>query len=179
MSKRRDRELRTRRALRLVRRGQPKTVEEAEALGVNLRKTGQGAFRTAYRIYGTNLLIKFPLQCKYEGCCTQHKSGGGSEGHVWHDREGKNHTRMEVKKIRALLKFPMWKKHLPPVYYFNGRDGVIVTKFYPPSKRYVVDDGRNMLMGELVKVFCGVTLGDLTDDNVRVDNHLVICDLGY
>jgi len=164
-----NRAYRTRRALRLIRKGQPKTVDEARALGLGaLIEVGQGAFRTAYRIHGTSLLIKFPLMFKYN-----------PQPDSWHDKEGKNHTRMEVKKIRALLEFPMWGKHLPPVHYFNSRDGIMVTKYYRPHKKSVVDAERNMLMGELVKEFCGVVLGDITDDNVRVDRDLVIIDLGY
>lgn len=164
-----NRSYRTRRALRLIRKSQPKTVDEARKLGLGaLIEVGQGAFRTAYRIHGTRLLIKFPLMFKYD---TQPGS--------WNDKEGKNHTRMEVKKIRSLLEFPMWRKHLPPVYYFNDRDGVMVTKYYRPRKKSVVNAERNMLIGELVKEFCGVVLGDITDDNVRVDRNLVIIDCGY
>jgi hypothetical protein len=166
---RKNRAYRTRRALRLIRKGQPKNFDEAMTLGMGaLVEVGQGAFRTAYRIHGTSLLIKFPLMFHYS-----------SEPNSWHDKEGKNHTRMEVKKIRALLEFPMWRKHLPPVYYFNARDGVMVTKYYRERKKSVVDRERNILMGELVKEFCGVVLGDITDDNVKVDDHLVIIDLGY
>ena len=147
----------TRRALRIIRKVQPKNLLEAsEALGMTLIHAGTGAFRSTYRIYGSSLLIKFPI-----------------------DREGKNHTRMEVKKIRALQKFPMWHKHLPPIHYFNGRDGVMVTKFYPKGKH--PEYARNMLIGELTKWFCGVSLGDIGPDNIRSDgdDNLILLDLGY
>jgi|ERR1700677_150415 len=170
-TQKRRRDYCTRRALKLIRRGQPKTVDEALALGLGpLIEAGTGAFRHTYRIRETNLLIKFPLKYSYPN---------GNGGKTWHSNEGKNHSRMEVKKIRALLKFPMWRKHLPPIYYFNSRDGVIVTKYYRPRKKSLYFAERNILVRNLVKEFCGVILGDLTDDNVRVDDNLVIIDLGY
>lgn len=166
---------RTRRALRLIRRGQPKTVEELERLGVGpVVGVGNGAFRAAYRIYGTSLLVKFPLDVK-------HVVNDNSPD--WSNYEGKNHTRMEVKKIRALSKFPMWKKHLPPVYYFNSRDGVLVTKFFPKGKW--VEGAKSQLISEMAKTFCGITLGDLSTDNVRTTGNskngrdLIVVDLGY
>ena len=170
-TQRKNRAYRTRRALRLINRGLPATMEMAQALGIGaLIKVGQGAFRTAYRIHGTSLLIKFPAMFSYD-------DANGSE--TWHDKEGKNHTRMEVKKIRALLKFPIMRKHLPPVYYFNGRDGVVVTKYYPKSKW--TNSATNQLVSEMIKEYCGVTLGDLSPDNVRTEphNNLILIDLGY
>jgi hypothetical protein len=167
-TQKRNRVYRTRRALRLIRRGQPKTVEEAASLLVGLDKIGQGAFRTAYRIRGTNLLIKFPLMYNY----------GVSGREDWNDKEGKNHTRMEVKKIRALMEFPIMRKHIPPVYYFNGRDGVMVTRYYPKSKW--VSCATNNLVSDMVKEYCGVTMGDLSPDNLRTETgNLIFIDCGY
>jgi hypothetical protein len=166
---------RTRRALRLIRRGQPKTVTEARASGLTLIEVGkdEGAFRTAYRIQGTTLLIKFPLLYR----CRRLETEGGPE--VWMDKDGKNHTRMEAKKIRALQAVPIMRRHTPPVYYFNSRDGVIMTRYYPKTKwvRYAVD----RLLGKLIKKHYGVTLGDLTPENLRAVEYdkLVIIDLGY
>jgi hypothetical protein len=168
---------RTRRALRLIRRGQPKTVTEARASGLTLGEVGkdEGAFRCAYRIYGTDLLIKFPLHYR----CRKDETEGGPE--VWRNKDGINHTRMEVKKIRALREFPVMRKHIPPVYYFHSRDGVIVTKYYPKVKAKWVQHAVNRLLGDMVKKYCGVVLGDLTPENLRAVSYenLVIIDLGY
>ena len=163
----------TKRALRIIKRAQPKTLEEAQALGIgHLQEVGQGAFRTAYRVYGTSLLIKFPITCRYRG----EESVGGPE--VWHDHEGKNHTRMEVKKIRILCSFRVMRKHIPPVYYYNGRDGVMVTKYYPKSTAIV--PATNTMLYEMVREFCGVILGDLSPDNIRTEGgNLMFIDCGY
>jgi hypothetical protein len=163
---------RTRKALGIIRRSQPKTIDEARAaLGMSCRKVGQGAFRTAHRIYGTDLLIKFPFQYKAEG-----EPGEGSKWTTW---DGVNHTRMEVKKIRALMKFPLMRKHLPPIYYFNGRDGVVVTRYYPKPKGIM--GATNELVAEMIYKFCGVVLGDIAPDNVRTTRgpNLIFTDLGY
>ncbi len=165
-----NRAYRTRRALRLIRKGQPKDLDEAQALGIGaLIKIGGGAFRTAYRIHGTSLVIKFPLMFNYKHI----------DGDDWNDLEGKNHTRMEVKKIRVMKESPVMRKHIPPIYYFNSRDGVMVTKYYPKAKygRFAM----NQLVSEMIKGFCGVTLGDISPDNIRVEkyNNLIFIDLGY
>jgi hypothetical protein len=131
-------------------------------MGLRLReilsktKEGNGAFRRAYRIVGTNLVIKFP-QIGWE--CKQH-------------------TRDEVKKIRALSKYRSLKKHLPPVYYYNRRDGVMVTDYYP-----LVSPAKNLgpMFTDLLYEFTGVVVGDLFGDNVRCKKpgQPVIVDLGY
>jgi hypothetical protein len=168
-----NRAYRTRRALRLIRREQPKNVHEARGLGIGaLIEVGHGAFRMAYRIHGTKLLIKFPVEFRYKDGDVE----GGPE--VWHDKEGKNHTRMEMKKIRALQAFPIMRKHIPPVYYFNARDGVFVTKYYPRDGRSIY--AIHSLVSEMIKEFCGVVLGDLSPDNIRSDPYnLIFIDLGY
>lgn len=171
-----DRNAKTRKALALIRRIQPKTWDSLANVGFKLRREGYGTFRTCYRIMGTTLLIKFPVECRYP---RQEVAGGPK---VWSDREGKNHTRMEVKKIRALSEFPMWRKHLPPIHYYNGRDGVLVTTYYRTRPAKNLEALRNRLIGELTKEFCGAVLGDITDDNVRSSTNgenLVIIDCGY
>jgi len=158
-----NRGLAKRRVLRIIRTTHPKTAHELESMGLRLReilsktKEGNGAFRRAYRIVGTNLVIKFP-QIGWE--CKQH-------------------TRDEVKKIRALSKYRSLKKHLPPVYYYNQRDGVMVTDYY----RFICPDkSKNSILSDVILEMTGVTLDDLMGDNVRSkekDGEPVFIDLGY
>jgi hypothetical protein len=174
-TQKKNRAYRTRRAMRLIRKGQPKTANEAKALSLTLIEVGkdEGAFRTAHRIQGTDLLIKFPLQYRRRSEETE----GGPE--VWGNKDGIQHTRMEVKKIRALREFPVMRKNIPPVYYFHSRDGVMVTKYYP-NRKYV-RSAMAQLITRMVRNYCGVTLDDVTSDNLRVtpDNNLIFIDCGY
>jgi len=167
-----NRAYQTRRALRLIRKGQPKTLLETHELGLRCVHAGAGAFRTAYRIHGTDLLIKFPLRYRCE-------TDRGPE--VWEDEDGKIHARMEMKKIQALEKFPIMRKHIPHVYYFHSKDGVTVTRHYPKSKLKNVHSATNRLLSEMIKEYCDVILGDLTPDNLREISYdnLIILDLGY
>jgi hypothetical protein len=148
-----------RRALRIIRRSQPKNVQEARAAGLRLWEIGVncGAFRQTYRIWGTGLVIKFPRE-------------------EWGDAI--THTRDEVKKIRALNEFKVMRRYLPPVYYYNGRDGVMVTDYY--SK---VSPPKNLrpMFTELLFAYTGVEVGDLLGDNIRCkrNGEPVIVDLGY
>jgi hypothetical protein len=158
-----NRGLAKRRVLRIIRTIHPKTSHELESMGLRLReilsktKEGNGAFRRAYRIVGTNLVIKFP-QIGWE--CKQH-------------------TRDEVKKIRELSKYRSLRSHLPPVYYYNRRDGVMVTDYYPyvcPCK------AKNEVLSDVIRELTGVHLDDIMGDNVRmkqVAGNPIFCDLGY
>ena len=147
-----------RRALRIIRRSQPKNVQEARAAGLRLWEIGVncGAFRQTYRIWGTGLVIKFPRE-------------------EW---DAITHTRDEVKKIRALNEFKVMRRYLPPVYYYNNRDGVMVTDYY--SK---VSPPKNLrpMFTELLFAYTGVEVGDLLGDNIRCkrNGEPVIVDLGY
>ena len=154
-----NRGLAKRRALRIIRRSQPKNVQEARAAGLRLWEIGEnrGAFRRTYGIWGTGLVIKFPRV-------------------NWGDSV--RHTQDEVKKIRALNEFKVMRRYLPPVYYYNNRDGVMVTDYYPK-----VSPSKNLgpMFTELLFAYTGVVVGDLFGDNVRctISGEPVIVDLGY
>jgi hypothetical protein len=64
------------------------------------------------------------------------------------------------------------------VYYYNGRDGVMVTDYY----RYVCPEkARNVILSDVIEELTGVALDDLVGDNVRMkmDAVPVFVDLGY
>ena len=149
-----------RRALRIVRKTQPATLLDAvDIAGLNLREIGAGcgSFRRTYRVVGTNLVIKFP------------KIG----------EECKQHTKDEVRKIRALSKFKSLRPHLPPVYYYNGRDGVMVTDYYP----YICPEkSKNVILSDVIRELTGIHLDDIMGDNVRSKEkggNPIFCDCGY
>jgi hypothetical protein len=160
-----------RRALRIIRKVQPKVVIQLEATGLKLREIkirtrkgmkGNGAFRRAYEIVGTGLVVKFPRP-EY------------SRGVGWVNAE---HTRDEVKKIRALSQYCSLRPHMPPVYYYNGRDGVMVTDYYP----FVCPDkAKNVILSDVIFELTGIPLDDVMGDNVRMKEtgNPVFVDCGY
>src|ERR1035437_6342269 len=117
-TKKRNVQKATRRALRLIRKHHPATLLETSQLCLRLVYHGEGAFRKAYRIAGTKLLIKFPQTADRKTT---------SYGYT----TDRCHTRSEVRKIKKLREFKSLRTHVPPVYYFNSRHGVMVTEFYP------------------------------------------------
>src|SRR5208337_4505065 len=106
-SRKRNTARRTQWCLRKIRKYQPKNLLETTKLGMICLFVGEGAFRSAYKIVGTTLLIKFPLMYQTD------------------DHDGKYHTRAEIRKIRALSKFKSLRKAMPPVYYYKSNDGVM------------------------------------------------------
>ena len=175
-SRKRNIARRTQWCLRRIRKFQPKNLLETSQLGMTCVYVGEGAFRTTYRIAQTSLLIKFPLIENF------HRRGSaGLFTYRTDDKDGKYHTRAEVRKIRTLSKFKSLRGHLPPVYYYNSRDGVMVTKYFKKATRTDWMYNVGPLLSGVIKELTGVTLEDLFGDNVRKDreDRLVVCDLGY
>jgi hypothetical protein len=167
-TKKRNIARRTQWALRQIRKHQPKNLLETSQLCMRLIHVGGGAFRESYRIAGTTLLIKFPI---VDNPDTRPD-----------DSDGKYHTRAEVRKIRALKKFPSLSKHLPPVYYYNSKDGVIVTKYFKKATEGEWICCVGPMLSGVIKELTGVVLEDLFGDNVRMHENgerLMIVDLGY
>jgi hypothetical protein len=65
------------------------------------------------------------------------------------------------------------------VYYYNRRDGVMVTDYYP----FVCPDkSKNEILSDVIRELTGVRLDDIMGDNVRmkqVAGNPIFCDLGY
>ena len=159
------------RALRIIRKFKFATAEDAKKK-LPLVFHGEGAFRKSYRIAGTSLLIKFPVT----------QANDGSYGY-WSDRA---HTRSEVRKIRMLAKYKSLRPHVPPVYYFDSKNGVIVTRFYPATSELRTLGAMRNVLTKVIREFAGVVLEDLSGDNATVTRRtgsergrLIFLDLGY
>ena len=148
----------TRGVLRLIHEFNFKDEDTASRY-LQLKYIGAGTFRVAYRIAHTDMLIKFP------------------DGH-----DGKVHTRAEVRKIRKLAAYPFLKKHLPPIYYFNSKTGVLVTRYYPDASRWHIANAMGDMLSLLLKKFTGIPFTDswIGSDNFGLDRgRLILTDLGY
>ena len=167
-TKKRNVQKATRRALRLIRKHHPATLLETSQLCLRLVYHGEGAFRKAYRIAGTKLLIKFPQTADRKTT---------SYGYT----TDRCHTRSEVRKIKKLREFKSLRTHVPPVYYFNSRHGVMVTEFYPSTAGWRIENEMRVVFSHVIKELTGVVLEDLGDDNFKLNRRgeLVFADLGY
>jgi hypothetical protein len=155
------------RALRIIRAKHFERFEDVKGSGITLKFHGSGAFRDAYRISGTSLLIKFPTPYGKKGVLTT--------------TDGKRHTRAEVKKIMRLRNFEVLKDHLPPIHYFNSKTGVMVTTFFRHRAAWILMCRFQDIVSEMVKELTGVVLSDICGDNVKINEkgRLVFIDLGY
>ena len=166
---------RDRKALELIEEYQFKTASDA-SIYLSLDKVGEGSFRTAYRITGTTLLIKFPV-------VVTHRKNGKVTGED--SKEGKVHTRAEVRKIRRLSQYRSLRSHVPPIYYYNGKDGVVVMRYYNTpldnkNQSTLGGRARDRLIRKVIKELTGVTLGDSVGDNVKQHRgQLIFVDCGY
>src|ERR1700675_3136620 len=159
------------RALKLIRQHRPENLLTVTNLGLNLIHVGSGAFRSAYRIKDTDLVIKFPQESD--------------------KRYAKFHSAAEVRKIKHFTQYKSLRPHVPKIYYHDTKTGVIVMKrYYPISKSEgpLVNhhndgefDWRLLLIGKLIKDLTGKSFEDGSGSNLAVDekNVLKFIDIGY
>ena len=152
-------------ALKLIRKHGPVTPNDFKKLGLGLASIGAGVFREVARIKGCDLVVKFPLEEK----------GGYSYGI--------QHSISEMNRIARLSRVPELKPHLPKVFYFDRKNGIIVMNFYPDASDADKVDMLGSLVRKLVQRICRVTLGDIHAGNVRRKRKdweiPLFVDLGY
>ena len=155
--------MRTQEALRKIRRHRPISPKGFKSLGLLGAYIGGGVFRETFRIKGTNLIVKFPLN--------EAESGIG-------------HMRTEMRRLAKINQVKALRPHLPKVWYYDKSYGIIVmTRYIQPSKSRTL-----YLMGEiirkLVKQYAHTEMNDIHEDNMMMtagknNKRLVFVDLGY
>ena len=152
--------MRKAKALKLIRKHAPSTPEAFRKLGFKLTYLGAGVFREVARIAGCDLVVKFPL-----------------------DEEGIAHSLSEVNRIERLSKVPELKSHLPKIFYFDRKHGIVVMNFYAELTPADAVELLGKIVRKLVSKVAGVTMGDIHDGNVRRKRKgwdtVTFIDLGY
>jgi tRNA A-37 threonylcarbamoyl transferase component Bud32 len=156
------------RALQLIKKHRPENLITAHELGLRLIHIGSGAFRTVYRIKNTDLVIKFP-----------------------DDEDGESHTRTEIKAIERLYKYKVLRSHLPKVYFYDSKSGVVVMEYYDkysdhkagnphPMQTHGDTTWERILISKLIRKLTGVDFQDLYNSNLRLDKnqHVKFVDIG-
>ena len=103
-------------ALKLIRKHEPVTPNDFKKLGLGLASIGAGVFREVAQIKGCDLVIKFPLEEK----------GGYAYGI--------QHSISEMNRIARLSRVPELKPHLPKVFYFDRKNGIIVMQYLSSAR---------------------------------------------
>lgn len=149
--------------IRKISKHRPETLEDFKALSIPLVREGAGIFRTAYRIKGLPLLVKFPVDADNTG--------------------GRAHSASEVRKIRKLRRFRWMRAYLPTIEFYDRRSGVLVLSWHP---EFANDRDAFVALGMLctraIKNSTGVLVSDIHEDNVRRGDQrrkIILVDLGY
>lgn len=161
--------MKTDRVLQLVNNCKPKTAQDTLYAGLPLKYLGDGAYREAYHIIGTELVIKLPKR-------TDLASTSCNVMHSLHEFHAiKRILRSRSKKCQAI------KKHLPKVYYCDANGVMVVRKYNMLPNKYQSDKLRAVLSHKVcstLKLFDG----DIENSgNVGIDGRgtLKILDAGY
>jgi hypothetical protein len=161
-------------ALRKIRRHRPTSLNEFKDLGLLGRFVGAGVFRESYRIRGTTLIAKFPLDEAPKNkppCYTC----------------GISHTRTEVARIKKLRAVAVFRPHVPRIWYHDARHGIVVMTYYPKLGGHGGWD-RITLLGKVIRKLlrkvAHVQMNDIHGDNIRMtagryNKRLIFVDLGY
>lgn len=130
-----------------------------------LRWISSGMFRECCEILNCDLVVKFPLARKKY-------------------RSGKRHSATEMARLDRLKKHRVMLPHLPEVFYYDSRKGIVVMRKYPKYETFEDQaDAMGQMIQRLIFVVTKIRCGDIHTENVRKKrfNHdqSVLIDLGY
>lgn len=146
----------------------PKDLKDFKKLKLEMIPLSSGAYRTVYRVKGSNVVVKIPVN---------------------DDSSNRVHAREEVRAINNIKRFKRKYAKLipmmPEVYYFNETSGVTAMKYYKKIRGNVaytvaglVEDVVELTMKDKNLYIGGM---DIHGSNVHVDENgnPIIIDLGY
>ncbi len=152
------------RAIRLIRVHNPVTQEAFAKIGLSLRYIGEGVFREVYGIRGVDLVVKIPTTRKEE------------------PTEAIRHSAQEVSRVKRLYAVKELRPHLPKIYHYDKKSGVIVMRRYEKANMSQHAELLGEIIKKLVRRVCGVRLDDIHSDNIKLKEHdspdVVFIDLG-
>lgn len=158
------------RVLKLIDTYRPRNAEDALiACSLPLKYVGDGAYRYAFEIVGTNLVIKFPKGTDME------PTNVNIQHSIIEYRSVTKVLKSKARKMQAL------KKYMPKMYYCN-QDGVVVVRKYKllsTGPRH--DRWRSDLSVKICKAL-QLFSGDIENSgNIGIDGRgtLKILDAGY
>lgn len=93
----------------LLKKYKPKFRSDFKKLGLKLKFIGSGAFRNAYQIIDTNLVVKFPNDPEY------YEDVEHSQDEIYH-----------IRTINKNAKYKVLRPFIPKLHYANYKYGVIV-----------------------------------------------------
>ena len=159
-------------AVRIINYWKPRTFEDFSRTGLRLTYISGGAFRKVFQIDALPLVVKIPIDDEgdYPTCI--------------------RHSIIEIRKLKALREFSVMRPHLPKVYYFDKRAGVVVMEYVDDRKmksdfadtEHARAYGMNVLVTRLIRAHTGVIVDDFGEDNVRFDKkteRIKLIDLAY
>jgi hypothetical protein len=165
--------MRTQEALRKIRTQRPTSLKEFKTLGLLGRYIASGVFRESFRIKGTNLIVKFPLNESESDKKPEYRSGIA-------------HTRTEMRRLKKLMRIRALRSHLPKVWYYDQSHGVVVMTYYANFDGYDACDKIELLgkvINKLMRQYAHTAMNDIQGDNTRMaggkNKRLIFVDLGY
>lgn len=151
----------TSQALRKIRKYNLATKLGYEKL-FKLQFLGDGAYRTVYRIEGTELVVKFP------------KPGEGADEGDDDGDDGTRHTRAEMRRLTRLKKFKSLRRYLPVVYHYDKKNAIVVMRHYDELPTAITKASITFfdpMLRAVIRALTGIDLTDLRHSNIRLGDE--------
>lgn len=147
----------------LLKRHQPADVYHAVKVDIPLEFLGQGCYRSTLAVKGLPIVIKFP-----------HRAIGTRVR-----KYNMRHTRLEVAAIRKIGKIRGMRKHVPELFYWSKKTGVVVMRRYDAGTVTYGNHKLSQLIEKLEEI-CDITEHDFGGYNIGKDKkgNIVFLDLG-
>lgn len=146
--------------LRAVR---PTRVGQLRAAGLKLKLLGVGAYREAFKVTNSDVVIKFPASKTTS--------------------EGIKHSAMEIKRIRKLRESSTLTPFLPEVIFYDRKAGVVAMRHYETFENFELQaDALGKMIGKMMSRISGMRCTDVHTENVRRGRgklDAVLIDLGF
>ena len=103
----------------IIKKFEPRTIEEFADFGLKIRAIGSGAYRRVYEIVGYGLVVKIPMN---------RESGYDFED----DKDSIEHAKLEWSAYKSLKKKKKYKsiKSFLPKIYACSKSGIVLMKKY-------------------------------------------------
>lgn len=131
---------------------------------MKLKLLGVGLFREGFKIKNSDVVIKFPLRAETT-------------------KEGIEHSRSEMRRLRRLRATGTLEPFLPEVLYYDKKNGVIAMRYYKNFESYEQQaDAMGRMIEKMIYRIAHVRVTDIHTENVRrgrASRDVTLIDLGY
>lgn len=138
-------------------------MTQLRAAGLKLRLLGTGAYREAFKVVNSDVVVKFPRSKT--------------------TADGVKHSSQEITRLRRLRESETLRPFLPEVLYYDKAAGVVAMRYYEEFDDFEKQaDAMGKMIQKLIHRISNVRCDDIHTENVRQGRgrlDVILIDLGF